>query len=332
MRALIVGSTIRPTEEMRRAIIEVSPDIRLLDLSKLCRDESDSREARQSLDKALAEVEVLFVGGTPQSLPARAPRLKWVQFVGTGVDRLQKAGLFHQSFTITNVTGTNALPIAEHCFAFMLNFVKRTKLALESQSRHDYNRPPLRPDFLEGKTLGVLGLGGIGLETARLGKAFRMCVLGMRRSAVEHQQQVGDLDELYPTSMLHELLERSDFVVDALPLTPETMHVLGAPEFKIMKQTAYLINVGRGPQIDETALVEALKSGEIAGAGLDVFEEEPLPETSELWALDNVLITPHVAGDLIDNRERATRFFADNLRRYIGGEALENVIDPDRGY
>ena len=89
---------------MRRAIIEVSPDIRLLDLSKLCRDESDSREARQSLDKALAEVEVLFVGGTPQSLPARAPRLKWVQFVGTGVDRLQKAGLFHQSFTITNVT------------------------------------------------------------------------------------------------------------------------------------------------------------------------------------------------------------------------------------
>ena len=332
MSEVVVGITFHPTDEVRRTILNVSPRVRLVDISKLCRDESTSGEARDELEAILAGVEVMFVAAIPQALPKRAPKLKWVQFIGTGVDRFERAGLFHQPFAITNVTGTNALAIAEHCFMFMLNFVKRTKVALDSQSRHDYNRAHLRPDFLEGKTLGVLGLGQIGLETARLGKAFRMKVLGLRRNVRDHQHNVGDLDELYPPSMLHVLLERSDFVVVALPLTPETVHVLGAPEFKAMKASSYVINVGRGPQIDEATLVDALKKGEIAGAGLDVFEDEPLPESSELWDMENVLMTPHVAGDLIDNRERATRFFADNLSRYLDGGSLQNVIDPNRGY
>ena len=331
MSDVVVGMTFHPNDEVRRIILKVSPRVRLVDISRLCREEASSEEARAKLDEALADIEVLFMGATPESLPERAPKLKWVQFLGTGVDRLGRAGLFNQSFVVTNVTGTNALAIAEHCFMFILNFVKRTKPTLANQAKHAYDRS-LRPDFLEGKTLGVLGLGAIGLETARLGKAFRMKVLGMRRSVREHQHNVGDLDDLYPPSMLHVLLERSDFVVDALPLTAETTHILGAPEFKVMKRTAYVINVGRGPQIDEAALVEALKQGEIAGAGLDVFEEEPLPEDSELWDMENVLISPHVSGDLIDNRERATRFFADNLSRYIEGGSLQNVIDPSRGY
>lgn len=331
MSDVVVGMTFHPNDEVRRIILKVSPRVRLVDISRLCREEAASEEARAKLDEALADIEVLFMGATPQSLPERAPKLKWVQFLGTGVDRLGRAGLFNQPFVVTNVTGTNALAIAEHCFMFMLNFVKRTKPTLANQARHAYDRS-LRPDFLEGKTLGVLGLGAIGLETARLGKAFRMKVLGMRRSVREHQHNVGDLDDLYPTSMLHVLLERSDFVVDALPLTAETTHILGAPEFKVMKRTAYVINVGRGPQIDEAALVEALKRGEIAGAGLDVFEEEPLPADSDLWEMENVLISPHVSGDLIDNRERAARFFADNLSRYIEGGSLQNVIDPSRGY
>ena len=331
MSDVVVGMTFHPNDEVRRIILKVSPHLRLLDLSRLCREEASSEQARAALDDALAEVEVLFMGATPRSLAERAPKLKWVQFLGTGVDRLERVGLFNQSFVVTNVTGTNALPIAEHCFMFMLNFVKRTKPTLANQQRHDYDRS-LRPDFLEGKTLGVLGLGGIGLETARLGKAFRMKVLGMRRSIREHQHNVGDIDDLYPPSMLHVLLERSDFVVDALPLTAETTHILGAPEFKAMKRTAYVINVGRGAQIDEAALTEALKRGEIAGAGLDVFEQEPLPADSELWDMENVLISPHVSGDLIDNRERAARFFADNLSRYLEGGSLQNVIDPKRGY
>ena len=331
MSDVVVGMTFHPNDEVRRIILKVSPRVRLVDISRLCREEASSEEARAKLDEALADIEVLFMGATPESLPERAPKLKWVQFLGTGVDRLERAGLFNQSFVVTNVTGTNALAIAEHCFMFMLNFVKRTKPTLANQAKHAYDRS-LRPDFLEGKTLGVLGLGAIGLETARLGKAFRMKVLGMRRSVREHQHNVGDLDDLYPTSMLHVLLERSDFVVDALPLTAETAHILGAPEFKVMKRTAYVINVGRGPQIDEAALVEALKQGEIAGAGLDVFEQEPLPADSELWDMENVLISPHVSGDLIDNRERAARFFADNLSRYIEGGSLQNVIDPNRGY
>ena len=327
-----VALTFPAEQPLKDMIAQVSPRVHLVDISPWLRDEATSPEAKARVDELLSDVEVVYVARVPADLSQRAPKLRWVQFVGTGIDSLVAAGVLGGPFTLTNVTGTNALPIAEHCFLFMLMFVKRMQACLDLQRDHAYKREPVRPDFIEGKTLGVLGLGGIGLEVARLGKAFHMRVLGTRRTITTRQHDVGDVDELYPPGELHELLAQCDFVVVALPLTDETRGAFGEAELRAMKPSSHLINVGRGKLIDEAALVRALQNGEIAGAGLDVFATEPLPPDSPLWDMSNVIMTPHVAGDITDNRDRATRFFCDNLRRYLAGEPLHNVVDPARGY
>ena len=323
------------TFPVERAVLEtitaVSPRVHLRDLSQLVAEEDTSPEAKAKLDDELRDVEVLFIALPPRDLVSRAPNLKWVQWIGTGIDYLYRTGLMDAHFPVTNVTGINAIAMAEHCFAFMLMFVKRMTTSMKQQRARSYERDPVRPDFLEGKTLGVLGMGRIGQEVARLGKAFHMRVLAMHRSATR-RSNVGDVDETFPPQQLHELLRECDFVVVALPLTRETTRIIGEAEFRTMKRTATIINVGRGREIDEAAMVQALREGQIAGAGLDVFEEEPLPTTSPLWSMPNVLITPHVSGDLIDHRARVARFFCANLRRYLAGEPLQNVIDPARGY
>ncbi len=332
MSQVCVGITFPPEPGILEMVSGVSPRLRVTDLSPWLRDEDKSPEARARVDAVLRDVEVLFIARIPSDLLQRAPKLRWCQWVGTGIDRLHEAGLVGSRVTLTNVTGTNALPIAEHCFLFMLMFAKKETLALAQQKARDYRRDAVRPDFLEGRTLGVLGLGGIGSEVARLGKAFRMRVLGLRRSATRRQENTDGVDVLYPLGELHALLGECDYVVVALPLTEETHHLIGERELKAMKRTAYLLNVGRGPVLDEPALIRMLKEGVIAGAGLDVFDTEPLPRESELWGLPGVLISPHVSGDLIDNRQRATRFFCENLKRYLAGQPLRNIVDPAKGY
>lgn len=332
MDRITVGVTFPSDRSLIDMIAAVSPRLHVVDISNLVAEDAASPQARASLDALLRDVEVLFIGRTPADLAARAPRLKWVQFIGTGVDGLRAAGLFGHPFVVTKVTGANALAIAEHCFLFMLMFVKHMAACMEQQRNRTYERHGVHPDFLEGKNLGILGLGAIGLETARLGKAFHMRVLATRRSVAERRRDVGDVDEIFPPGQLHELLKESDFVVVALPLTQETTHIIGEPELRAMKPSACIINVGRGRLIDEAAMVRALKEGWIAAAGLDVFEVEPLPLEHDLWGMPNVLITPHVAGDVIDHRARATRFFCENLERYLAGQPLRDVVDPAKGY
>ncbi len=333
MSTLNIGLSSRPSQESLDLIQSVSPRIRILDMSEYLAQEAASPEAKAKADKMLAQIEILFLGRTPSNVAKRAPKLKWVQWLGTGVDHLARGGLFEgNSYQVTNVVGTNALAIAEHACMFMLMWAKKAPGWLEQQRTADYRRDTVRADFLEGRTLGVLGLGGIGMETARLGKAFRMRVLATRRSATAIQYNVGDVDELWPPARLRELLAACDYVVNALPLTKETEHIIGEAEFRAMKPTSFYVNVGRGKLVDEAAMVRALQQKQIAGAGLDVFETEPLPKESPLWAMQNVFITPHVSGDIIDNRERAVRFFVENLKRYMAGQPLKNVIDPDKGY
>jgi phosphoglycerate dehydrogenase-like enzyme len=322
MDTVNLGITFPLDRALLETIAAVSPRVNLRDLSQLVAEEDTSPEAKAKLDDELRDIEVLFIAVPPRDLMSRAPKLKWVQWIGTGIDYLYRTGIMDAPFPVTNVTGINAIGMAEHCFAFMLMFAKRMPANMEQQRARSYERDPVRPDVLEGKTLGVLGMGSIGQEVARLGKAFHMRVLAMHRSATR-RSNVGQL---------HELLGECDFVVVALPLTQETMGIIGEAEFRTMKRTATIINVGRGREIDEEAMVRALREGRIAGAGLDVFEEEPLPTTSPLWSMPNVLITPHVSGDLIDHRVRVARFFCANLRRYLAGEPLQNVIDPARGY
>jgi phosphoglycerate dehydrogenase-like enzyme len=181
---------------------------------------------------------------------------------------------------------------------------------------------------LTGKTVAVIGLGRIGVGVAHRAKAMGMRVVGARRSGAP----VPGVDAVYPPGDLHRPLGEADYVVLAVPLTPATTGLMDAKAFDAMRPSAYLVNVSRGRVVDETALVEALRSGRIAGAALDVFAQEPLPPESPLWRLDNVIITPHVGGDMKDFSARSTRLFCENLGRYLRGEPMLNVVDLARGY
>jgi len=187
------------------------------------------------------------------------------------------------------------------------------------------------PSGLHAKTVGIIGFGGIGREIARLSKAFGMKVLVTHRSA-RRSGQTGYVDEKYTLDGLTDMLGKSDFVVLALPLTHETIAMIGKKQLRSMKPTAFLINISRGKILDEAALVRALEEHWIAGAGLDVFETEPLPADSKLWELPNVILTPHIAGGMDRYIEQATAIFCENLMRYISGKRLLKVVNKQKGY
>jgi phosphoglycerate dehydrogenase-like enzyme len=185
---------------------------------------------------------------------------------------------------------------------------------------------------LAGQTLGIIGLGNIGRRIAQLGRAFGMRVLGTRRSIHYSGDQEPDVDQSFPPEQLHELLRLSDYVVISVPLTRETVKLIGETELRIMRPNTYLVNIARGQVIDEQALIRALREGWIAGAGLDVTEEEPLPSESPLYSLPNVILTPHISGNSVHYDARLAALFADNLKRYRSGQQLKNRYEPSRGY
>jgi phosphoglycerate dehydrogenase-like enzyme len=201
---------------------------------------------------------------------------------------------------------------------------------VRAQARREWTR--FWPRVLAGQTVGIVGLGSIGRAVARLAKAFDMRVLGVRRSGAPLECADYEVDGIFGPLDLLNVLAESDYVVLALPLTEETHHLIGELALRAMKPSAYRIHVSRGAVIDEAALVRALKEGEVAGAGLDVFESEPLPPESELWGMDNVIISPHIAGGTPRYMELAVDLFCENLRRYLAGEPLRNVVDTKRGY
>jgi phosphoglycerate dehydrogenase-like enzyme len=217
----------------------------------------------------------------------------------------------------------------EHVLGMMLMFVKQALVYFADKQDKVWEQH--MPDQLYGKTLGVVGLGKVGEGIARAAKAFDMRVVATRRHVTE-QETSQVVDALYPAEKLPEMLRESDFVVVTVALTRETEKLIGKRELRAMKPTAYIINIARGSVIDEVALTKALKEKWIAGAGLDVFEKEPLPQDSELWTLPNVIITPHVAGIMPDYNARAMDVFCENLRRYLAGQPLMNVVDRTRGY
>ena len=189
---------------------------------------------------------------------------------------------------------------------------------------------PVKIDELYGKTIGFIGVGAVARETARKLRPFDVRIIGVKNTVegVEH------FDEIYGIDGLDSLLEQSDFVITLVPLTDETEKMIGKEQFRKMKQTAWFINVARGPVVDEQSLIKAVKEGWIAGAGLDVFEQEPLPENSPIWGLDNVILTPHIAGPTPHYMDRLMDLFIDNLEAFVEGdtEKMVNVIDYDKQY
>ena len=318
----------------------VSPRLRVRKVEDMVRREiqllrrspgsAEQLQATADLDAVLRDAEVMLSGfRMPENVPARTPRLKWVQSMAAGVERYL-ASLSEAGVTLTNARGVAATPLAEWVLCAMLMFAKNMQAHQRRKQQRLYQRTDVLPFSLEGKSVGVLGLGAIGGEIARLSRALGMRVLATRRTAAEESPP--HVDRLYPPSQTDEVLRASDFVALALPLVPDTVKLIAERELRLMKPTAYIMNVGRGPSIDEAALARALKEGWIAGAALDVFEKEPLPPESPLWGLDNLIFSPHISGEVDDYDERVARLFAENLRRYVSGEPLLNVVDKAKGY
>jgi phosphoglycerate dehydrogenase-like enzyme len=317
------------SEEAKNTIKAVSPRINLKDVSDLSRrDYQGDLVARKELDKILAEAEISYGMRIPTNLLERAPKLKWIQVTSAGVDRYLNEEFRRSPIVLTNASGVHATPIGEFVVSLMLMFAKNASTFFEAKQKKEWLRTP--GTVLNGKTVGVVGLGSIGQEVARLCKAFRMRVIATRRSP--KRRSARNVDLLLPASGLPRLLEESDYVAVCVPLTNETRKLFGATEFKMMKRSAYIINIGRGPVIDEDALIQALKTHTIAGAGLDVFATEPLPTESKLWDLPNVIISPHVSGGREDYEAGALDIFCRNLHRYVEGKRLINVVNKEKGY
>ncbi|HEV2663224.1 MAG TPA: D-2-hydroxyacid dehydrogenase [Ktedonobacteraceae bacterium] len=285
----------------------------------------------------LRDADVLCSYWVPRDWRILAPRLRWLQYSAGGVDDLQPTGILDtgSGVTVTTAVGIHANTVGEYVFGSMLMFNRTWPQMVRLQDRHVWPRSAnwynLGGRELGEQTLGIVGLGSIGRRIAQLGRAFGMRVLATKRSLTDDAYET-DVDQLYPRERLHDMLHESDYVVLVVPLTSETEHMIGEAELRAMRPHAYLVNVARGRVIDEQALLRALRSGWIAGAGLDVVEHEPLAAESPLYTLPNVILTPHISGVSVHYEKRLAALFAENLRRYRAGEALRNRYDPERGY
>jgi phosphoglycerate dehydrogenase-like enzyme len=260
--------------------------------------------------------------------------VRWVQHWAAGVDAFtQNPDVVARGFRLTNTSGIHSIPISEHILAFLLALGRGLTCALQQQAEHVWYAPenPCRDDIFElsGKTMVLIGVGAIGSYTAEIAAAFGVHVIGVRR---DPSQTVPSVAEMVGPGQLHEVLPQADFVVLTVPLTDATRGMIGEPELRAMKPSAIIVNIGRGETIEQSALIRALQEGWIGGAGLDVFEQEPLPADSPLWELPNVIVTSHYAGHTPHYDDRAFAVFTDNLRRYVAGQPLRNVIDMVAGY
>ena len=275
---------------------------------------------------ALVRVDVAVIRGNVDQRFLQAPRLRWVHFDKAGLDRSARPEVFERGLLVTSSAGRSDSALAEHVMFFMLALAYDFPAFHAAQRARRWGVPDqdnLRA--LGGRTVGILGLGHIGTAVARRCKAFEMRVLGYRRRATTPE----GVDRVYCVERGESflpILEQSDFVVLALPLTDATHGMIGARELSRMKASAFLVNIARGALTDEAALAAALRSGKLAGAGLDVFAAEPLPRASPLWTAPRTLITPHVTPKLADRTERSIAIISENIRRYRAGETLLNLL------
>lgn len=267
---------------------------------------------------------------TPEALHA-ADRLTWVQAVSAGVDRFLTPAFRERGIVLTNTSGVHASNIAEHVLAMMLAFARRLPQLLAGQHRHEWQHASEendRPVFeLTGQTVLIAGMGDIGQALAQRAQCLGMSIIGVRRHPAAHAPYLE-----VETDRLFEVLPEAEHVVDTLPLTPATRGIFNDKAFAAMKDGAYFYNIGRGPTADTQAIVDALRAGKLAGAGLDVVDPEPLPAGSPLWEMSNVIITSHTSGQTPYMRDRIRALLAENIRRYQHGEPLMNVVNQSEGY
>ena len=277
--------------------------------------------------RVIGDADAYFGRMTPAILKA-GKKLRWVQATSAGLDGYYFPELRASDLTVTNIRGIYSDVIADHVFSLVMAFARGLHhyIRRQSQGRWEKGAPVIH---LAGTTLGVVGLGGIGLAVAERGPAFGMCVLGMDPAPKGKPDFIA---RIYSPDGLADMVGVSDFVVICVPHTTETEGLFDADVFGAMKNAGILINIGRGKVVELQALTEAVQSGQIGGAGLDVYEEEPLPKGHALWAMENVILTPHVAGVSPEIDKRRKALIVENVRRFCAGEPLLNVVDNQKGY
>jgi len=274
----------------------------------------------------LARTELMLARQTPPGLLAKMPRLRWIQALTAGVEGWISLPDLRPDIALTCARGTHRVQMPENILGALFHLTKPYAQATLDQRDRRWTRRISEP--LAGKTLGVLGLGEIGRELAKKAQALELRVIGTRRSP----EQVPHVDRIYPPEATDEVLAQSDFVLLLLPLTPETEEIMNARRFKVMRHTAYLLNFGRGALVVDDDLVEAVRSKTIAGAVLDVYRTEPLPADHAFWSTEGITVLPHIGGLDVHRDEIVAALFADNMGRFLAGEALVALVDRSRGY
>ncbi|HTX80050.1 MAG TPA: D-2-hydroxyacid dehydrogenase [Longilinea sp.] len=326
-----------PEEQLER-LRQVSSRLRIMQYDVAHTDEIPPDAWRRA--------EVLY---TAQILPTpeQAPNLRWLQFHLAAIDfALESEMLRKQDLVVTTLSGVAAPQVGEYVVMMLLGLGHGLPeiFALNAKANWPRDRwERFKPSELRGSTVGLVGYGSINREVARLLHAFGVTVLATKRDVLHPEDNnymlngLGDpqgdyFTRLYPYKALSSMLKVCDYVVVAVPLTSESRGLISARELKVMKSSAFLVNLGRAGVVDEQALLEALQEKRLAGAALDVFAEEPLPETSPFWRLPNAIISPHIAGISSHYMEQSTSFFIENLQRYLENTPLLNRFDPERGY
>ena len=282
-------------------------------------------ENKKKIEQHIQMADIIFSGHTfPVEFIPKAKNLKWIQSISAGVENFVLSRSIPAHVILTKITGVHGPIMSEYVLGYILAITLNMKRAFESQRKRSW--PYYVPDTIRSKTVGVIGLGSVGAYIA-----YRLHLVGAEVIGLEEQEKrLPFIGREYLLSEIEEFLSRLDFVVMTLPLTPSTRGFFNEKHFAMMKRSAHFINVSRGPLVQEEALIKALKSGQIAGAVLDVFCEEPLPEDHELWKLDNVIITPHISGPSIP--QDIVKIFLENLRRFEKNKELVGVVDLGKGY
>lgn len=321
-----------------RLDIRFEPD--LLPAPRYAADHVGSPRERTAAEEAawrslLATADILFDFDRTnlEALPDLAPNVRWIQATSAGIGQLVARHRLAERMPdtiFTTASGVHAAPLAEFCVLALTAFSRALPRLSRDQRAGRWER--FAGTDLEGRTLLIYGHGSIGGRVGRVVRALGMYVIGIKRSVEGVSPESVHADELHASDALTEHLPRAEFLVLAAPHTPETEHVIGSDALALLPPGAVLVNVGRGSLVHEPALVEALRSGRLGGAALDVFEEEPLPASSPLWEMPNVIVSPHSAGTSDRENERITELFCDNLRRFLDGRPLRNVLEPGRLY
>jgi len=293
------------------------------------------RNSYEGVEEDLRDVEILFTLSLRPEQFAAASQLRWIHAPSAAVHQLLFPELVKSEVVVTNSREVHGPVVAEHVMALIFALAKKIPQAVILQEKRTWGQEAIwkqgaHPREIAGATVGLIGVGSIGRRVAQMASALGMRVIAVREH-VEKEKPDG-VEAVFAPSQLDDMLKQSDYVVLAAPLIAATQGLINADRLAAMKPEACLINVGRGPQVDEAALITALRTGRIAGAALDVFEREPLPPESPLWNVDNLLITPHTAGLTDKLWHRHYELFSDNLRRYLARETLRFVVDKQKGY